>query len=116
MANKYPSEIDGITGEVETLPPKKGQRYRCKLDTMADVKAEMSKVYREARSGVVDVQDATKLTWILQAVSKVIKDEEPEKRVDSLPAEKMVTLDTSNWSREQLILVSRSIPDSYDKS
>ncbi len=79
MTNKHPVEIDGITGDVETLPPKKGQRYRCKLDTMADVKAEMAKVYREARSGVVDVQDATKLTWMLQAVGKVIESEEPEK-------------------------------------
>jgi hypothetical protein len=33
----------------------------------------MAKLYREARSGAVDVQDATKLTWMLQAVSKVIE-------------------------------------------
>ena len=31
MANQYPVEIDGATGEVEPLPPQKGQRYRCKL-------------------------------------------------------------------------------------
>ena len=85
MPNKYPVEIDGVTGAVETLPPAKGKRYRCKLDTMADVKAEMAKVYREARSGVVDVQDATKLTWMLQAVGKVIESEEPEKAAGSQP-------------------------------
>ena len=85
MANKYPVEIDGKTGDVETLPPTKNKRYRCKLDTMADIKAEMSKVYREARSGVVDVQDATKLTWMLQAVGKVIESEEPEKAAGSQP-------------------------------
>ena len=84
MANQYPVEIDGATGEVETLPPQKGQRYRAKLDTMQDVKREMAKVYREARSGLVDVQDATKLTWCLQAVGKVIESSDLEKRIEAL--------------------------------
>lgn len=84
MSNKYPVEIDGATGEVETLPQQKGQRYRAKLDTLADVKREMAKVYREARSGLVDVQDATKLTWCLQAVGKVIEGSDLEKRIEAL--------------------------------
>ncbi|MDD2661631.1 MAG: hypothetical protein PHY54_18425 [Methylococcales bacterium] len=88
MSNKYPVEIDGATGEVETLPPQKGQRYRCKLDTMQDIKREMAKVYREARSGVVDVQDATKLTWCLQAVAKVIETSDLEKRIEELERQK----------------------------
>ncbi|MDP3389078.1 MAG: hypothetical protein Q8Q40_13860 [Methylococcaceae bacterium] len=88
MSSKYPVEIDGTTGEVETLPPQKGQRYRCKLDTMQDVKREMTKVYREARSGVVDVQDATKLTWCLQAVAKVIETSDLEKRIEVLENKK----------------------------
>lgn len=88
MSSKYPVEIDGATGEVETLPPQKGQRYRCKLDTMQDVKREMTKVYREARSGVVDVQDATKLTWCLQAVAKVIETSDLEKRIEELERQK----------------------------
>jgi len=87
MSNDYPVEIDGITGEVETLPPSKG-RYRCKLDTMHDVKREMAKVYREARSGIVDIQDATKLTWCLQAVGKVIETSDLEKRIEALEAKK----------------------------
>lgn len=84
MSNEYPVEIDGITGEVDTLPPQKSQRYRCKLDSMTDVKREMAKVYREARSGMVDVQDATKLTWCLQAVGKVIEGSDLEKRIEAL--------------------------------
>ena len=84
MSNKYPVEIDGATGEVETLPPQKGTRYRAKLDTMQDVRREMAKVYREARSGLVDVQDATKLTWCLQAVGKVIESSDIEKRIEAL--------------------------------
>lgn len=73
MSNQNPVEIDNATGEIETLPPQKGQRYRCKLDTLQDVRREMAKLYREARSGAVDVQDATKLTWCLQAVGKIIE-------------------------------------------
>jgi hypothetical protein len=84
MTNQYPVEIDGVTGEVESLPPQKGQRYRCKLDTLGDVKREMAKLYREARSGLLDVQDTTKLTWCLVAVGKVIEGSDLEKRLEAL--------------------------------
>ncbi len=84
MANKHPVEIDGITGAVEALPLAKGKRYRCKLDSMQDIKREMAKLYREARSGSVDIQDATKLTWCLQAVAKVIEGSDLEKRIEIL--------------------------------
>ena len=88
MANKYPVEIDGKTGDVETLPPTKGKRYRCKLDTMADVKAEMSKVYRESRSEVLDPVTGTKLIWMLQSVAKVIEGSDLEKRIELLESKK----------------------------
>jgi hypothetical protein len=88
MTNKYPVEIDGATGEVESLPPQPGQRYRAKLDTLQDIRREMARVYREARSGLVDVQDATKLTWCLQAVGKVIEGGELEKRIETLEQRK----------------------------
>lgn len=84
MTNQYPVEIDGATGEVETLPPQKGQRYRCKLDTLQDVKREMAKVYRESRSEMIDTAAATKLVWMLQAVSKVIEGSDLEKRIEAL--------------------------------
>lgn len=88
MANKYPVEIDGVTGEVEALPHAKGIRYRAKLDSISDVKKEMATVYRLARSGIVDVQDATKLTWCLQAVAKVIEGSDLEKRIQVLEGKK----------------------------
>jgi len=84
MSNQYPVEIDGATGKVETLPPQKGQRYRCKLDTMQDVKREMAKVYRESRSELLDPAAATKLVWMLQAVGKVIEGSDLEKRIEIL--------------------------------
>lgn len=84
MANQYPVEIDGITGEIETLPPQKGQRYRCKLDTMGDVRREMAKVYRESRSQVIDPVSGTKLVWILQSLARVIEGSDLEKRIEAL--------------------------------
>lgn len=84
MSNLEPVEIDGITGEVETLPPQKGRRYRCELNTVQDVRREMAKVYREARGDMIDAQTGTKLTWILQAVAKVIEGSDLEKRIEIL--------------------------------
>jgi len=84
MANKNPVVIDGVTGELSDLPPVKGVRYRAKLDSLGDVKREMAKVYREARSGLLDVADSTKLVWVLQAVGKVIESSDLEKRIEIL--------------------------------
>lgn len=84
MANQYPVEINGATGEVDNLPPPKGQRYRVKLDTMQDIRREMAKLYRESRSGMLEVQEATKLTWCLQAIGRVIEGSDLEKRIEAL--------------------------------
>ena len=85
MSDRDPVEIDGLTGAIaEYTPTKKPARYRAKLDTLADVRREMAKVYREARSGLIDNQDATKQVWILQAIGKVIVDHELEQRIEAL--------------------------------
>ncbi len=84
MSNKKAVTFDGQTGEVLDVGVVKKTRYRAKLDTIGDIKREMAKLYREARSGVVDVQDATKLTWCLQAVAKVIETSDLEDRVKEL--------------------------------
>ena len=83
MANEYPVEIDGTSGEISDLPAR-STRYRCKLETMADVKREMAKVYRESRSGVIDAVVGTKLIWMLQAVGKAIETGDLEKRIELL--------------------------------
>lgn len=81
MPPRQPVEINGATGEVLKYPPK---RKRAKLDTLLEVRREMAKVYREARSGLIDSQEATKQVWILQAIGKVIVDYDIEKRIDAL--------------------------------
>ena len=84
MTNKYPVEIDGTTGEIERLPPQKGVRYRCKLDTLQDVRREMAKVYRESRSEILDPVTGSKLVWMLQSVARVIEGSDLEKRIEAL--------------------------------
>ncbi len=88
MSNKHPVEIDGVTGAIDDLPYTKGTRYRCKLDTMQDVRREMAKAYRESRSGVVEIVDGTKLVWMLQAIGRVIETSDLEKRLEILEAKK----------------------------
>ncbi len=84
MTNKHPVEIDAATGIVSDLPYTKGTRYRCKLDTLNDVRREMAKVYRESRSDVIDPVTGTKLVWMLQAVGKAIETGDLEKRIEIL--------------------------------
>lgn len=84
MTNKNPVEIDGATGTVKPLSPKKSLRYVAKLDSLKDVRREMAKVYREARSGIIEAQDGTKLVWMLAAIGKAIEGSDIEKRIEAL--------------------------------
>ena len=84
MTSRDPVEIDGLTGELETIPPRRGKRYRCELSTVQDVRREMAKVYRECRSNMMDAQTGTKLVWMLQGLAKVIETSDLEKRIEEL--------------------------------
>jgi hypothetical protein len=84
MSELSPVEIDAATGQVESIPPEKNKRYRCKLDTLAEIKSEMAKLYREARSGMIDTVDCTKLTYVLQQIAKITVDGDIEQRLEKL--------------------------------
>ncbi len=84
MSKREALEFDGVTGEAYDIPPTKGTRYRAKLDSLSDIKREMAKVYRESRSGLSDVQDATKQVWMLERIGRVIVDSELEERIFKL--------------------------------
>ena len=81
MPPQVPAEIDAASGEADAYIPK---RYRVKLDTLLDVRKEMAKVYREARSGLIDNADGTKQIWMLAAIGKVIVEYDLERRIDAL--------------------------------
>ena len=87
MHDKHTLEADSITAGVDALPPRK-QRYRLKLNTLSDVKREMTKVYKESRSGIIEIVDASKLVWMLSAVGKIIEVSDLEKRVEALESKR----------------------------
>lgn len=65
--------------------PLPGNKYaRAKLSTVSDVSKELAKLYREARSGRIDVADASKLSNILSILSRMLTDSELEARVEEL--------------------------------
>jgi len=84
MSDQMPVIIDQASGEVEDAPLPRGQRYRCKLDNLQDVRREMAKIYRECRSDVIDPGVGSKLTFMLKEIARVITDSDLEARVAAL--------------------------------
>lgn len=59
-------------------------RLRLPLATMADVRRELARLYRETRAGRVEVSDGSRMANMLQILAKVIEGSELEKRVQAL--------------------------------
>jgi hypothetical protein len=59
---------------------------RARLDTVGDVKAQLSRLYREARGGKIDPQTATRLASILALLAKLIEGSSLEDRIAALEA------------------------------
>ena len=51
------------------------------LETLTDVRREMARVYRQMRHGRIDTQDATRMTYVLSQIAKIIQTAELEARV-----------------------------------
>ena len=68
-------------GEIVETPP------RTALTRIEHVRDEMARVYRNARIGKIETSEATKLTYILMALSKVIESSIIEKGIDALEVE-----------------------------
>jgi len=65
------------------LVPKK--RYaRAKLVSANDIAAELARVYRAMKSGELDPNVGTKLTYVLSTLSKIRVDGELEARLEAL--------------------------------
>ena len=79
-------EADDPTPLVETgveLVPKK--RYaRAKLVSANDIAAELARVYRAMKSGELDPNVGTKLTYVLSTLAKLRMDSEIEERLTAL--------------------------------
>ena len=56
------------------------------LETLTDVRREMARVYRNMRHGRIDTQDATRMTYVLTQIAKIIQTAELEARIERLEA------------------------------
>lgn len=70
---------EAIEGQVIVANP-----TRLRLGNIKECRRELAKVYSEARQGAIPAQDATRLTYILIALSNMIKDADLEERVSKL--------------------------------
>lgn len=70
-------------GEDE-VPPPPTKYARAKLATATDVSRELARLYREARSGRIDVADASRLANMLSILARILGDSELEARIEAL--------------------------------
>ena len=69
------------------LPTRRGPE----LASLTDVRKEMSKVYREARSGKLRSDEASRFTFMLASIGKVLEVCELERRLEHLEASRGIT-------------------------
>lgn len=60
---------------------------RVTLSKLSHIRTELAKLYREARTGKIDTGKATKLTFMLQTLGRLIVDQELETRIAALELE-----------------------------
>lgn len=55
-----------------------------KLATIDDCRREMAKVYRDAKTGITETADASRLVYILSSIAKLIETGQLEQRLTAL--------------------------------
>lgn len=71
------------TAATESAAP---PRLRLKLSSAEDICRELARLYRAARAGQVEVQDASRLANILQILARVLETSDLEARIEALEA------------------------------
>lgn len=66
------------------IPAKPAREPRMRLGSIREVRRELVKVYTMAKSGKIATQDASRLVFMLQALSGMIRDSELEQRIEAL--------------------------------
>lgn len=77
---RLPVTVDATTGKTDPTPPK------IKLNSIEDVRREMATIYREARTGKMDIADAGRFAYVLTSIGKLIEAETIERRIAALEA------------------------------
>lgn len=82
--------------KVVVLPPPR-QKGSIALTKMHHIRTELANIYREARSGKIDLGDATKLTYILREIGRVIEGSDLEERIAALEEAQGGSNGKSTW-------------------
>lgn len=69
-------------------PPPPVRRYRAKLDNVGNVSRELARIYREARSGTLPVDHASKYANVLSIIARILETSDLEARLSKLEASK----------------------------
>ncbi|MGO8754894.1 MAG: hypothetical protein ACLQHK_06640 [Gallionellaceae bacterium] len=77
-ATEAPVTIDGASLHILPTP------HQIKLATLENIRREMARVYRGARTGETDTADASRLIYMLTSISKMIEIGELEQRITLL--------------------------------
>lgn len=75
---------DTRTAASESAAP---PRLRLPLASAGDVARELARLYRSAKAGQVEVQDASRLANILQILARVLETSDLEQRIVKLESE-----------------------------
>lgn len=92
MASAWPALAETAPNEpakipvIEVLPPEAPApiRKRTKLGSIREIRAELGRVYRRAKSGEIDTTTATRLAYMLDLMSRMIERGELESRIEAL--------------------------------
>jgi len=76
---KHHPQVRTVSGEVLSPTPP-----RINLSSAETIRQEMARVYREARSGQIDTNEASKLIYMLSQITKAYELGEIEKRLAEL--------------------------------
>jgi hypothetical protein len=82
---REPVTVDGSNGALMPSPPRKRVKH-IKLETVRDVRDELARVYRAAKAGEIPPEVASRFTFMLGTLGKLITDTELEQRLDALEA------------------------------
>ena len=72
------ADLAGTTLVQIPTPPK------VPLQSLEDVRREAARVYREARAGKIETADASRLSFMLQGIAKMIEQATIERRISAL--------------------------------
>lgn len=82
----WPQPGAGPAAAPAPTPPAKMASPRLKLETAANVRRELARIYRETRRGELKPETATKLAYLLDLMARMIERTELEARIAALEA------------------------------